>query len=444
MDSSALQQHLDFYLSPCGVCSTENLRFTPEMLKIFYIARVIFSETSSHRIKSQSAPLFNRENIFTTRTVETDFDSVRKKKTLMDNRIALERIRSISDIAHLLPREYVIYQDNIFYKKLANRELIRIDYEGDTGGTMKADNFLREEESQLNKSQKVYLLFDNSTSMNGERFKKFFVAKAMVCEYLRRVSHEKPQLYFRSFHSEISDLVKAGTPSEIRTLLSHITHLRTGGGRVTVIGDAIVQAIEDIKADPDLKEAEIMVLTDGFGPVPKDLREQLGPIKLHLILIPDLDIEKILTLYPDRTAWEAGGPDGTRPMPPFWKYYTSSPPPMYINEDDLYQDEQRSYRTASKSVKELKMLEVLQGLNQIYALQEICENYIFIVITSILGETFSITLEELKLMEVSINEMADQDISGLTNDQKMQFLQTVLFLKEYLNVAKNNSKEKPV
>ncbi|MCP4717588.1 MAG: hypothetical protein GY868_20900, partial [Deltaproteobacteria bacterium] len=61
MDSSALQQHLDFYLSPCGVCSTENLRFTPEMLKIFYIARVIFSETSSHRIKSQSAPLFNRE-----------------------------------------------------------------------------------------------------------------------------------------------------------------------------------------------------------------------------------------------------------------------------------------------------------------------------------------------------------------------------------------------
>ncbi|MCP4717259.1 MAG: hypothetical protein GY868_19220, partial [Deltaproteobacteria bacterium] len=47
-------------------------------------------------------------------------------------------------------------------------------------------------------------------------------------------------------------------------------------------------------------------------------------------------------------------------------------------------------------------------------------------------------------MEVSINEMADQDISGLTNDQKMQFLQTVLFLKEYLNVAKNNSKEKPV
>jgi hypothetical protein len=60
-------------------------------------------------------------------------------------------------------------------------------------------------------------------------------------------------------------------------------------------------------------QAEILVMTDGFGPVPRDLRERLGSIKLHIILIPDLDIEKILQMYPDRASWKKGGHDGCGP-----------------------------------------------------------------------------------------------------------------------------------
>ena len=213
----------------------------------------------------------------------------------------------MGDVDHLLSREHLIYTEDVFLKKLANRELIRIDYEGNVGGVVSADRFLSPEQVELERSQKIYLLFDNSTSMNGEKFKKLYMAKAVAIEYLRRVSREKPQIYFRTFHSEIGALAKASTQEEIHNLIKGMSELKTGGGRITYIGDAVVQAIEDIKSDPELEQAEILVMTDGFGPIPKDLKEQLGDIKLNVLLIPDLDIEKILQLYPTRRGWEEGG-----------------------------------------------------------------------------------------------------------------------------------------
>ncbi len=444
MDSSSFQSHLDFYMPPCGVCNTKSLRFTPELLKIFYIARVIFSSTSTHRIKSQASPLFNREEIFVSEQTTAEAASEEHEKSPMDNFINLAKITSLRDIAHLLPREHVIYAETIFYKKLANRELIKIDYESPTGGIASVDNFVSKEEVELKRSQKIYILFDNSTSMNGDNFKKLFVSKAIALEYARRVSAEQPQLYFRTFHSEVGELVKAGTQDEIQTLIQYICQLKTGGGRITNIGDAVVQAMEDIKSDPEMEQAEILVMTDGFGPVPKDLLEQLGRIKLHILLIPDLDIEKILKLYPNRKAWEAGGPSGTRPMPEFWSYYSNKPPPMILNGDDLYQDKKLSYNMASKSVKDLKMLEILQGLNQIYNLQETCSEFIFVVISSIMGDTFEFTMEDLAGIEKFIEELDQQKIEPMTNEEKLQFLQSVNFLIQFLTVARTNTKERRV
>ena len=425
----------------CDLCSTQALKFSPELMKIFYIARVIFSETSRHRIKTQAAPLFNRETVFAGGRDQDDDSMQPQHPARMDNTIALAHINSVSDIAHLLPREHIIYPDNIFYKKVANRELIKIDYEGGAAAVSSVDAFLNEQEVELRRSQKVYLLFDNSTSMNGENFKKLLVSKAIAIEYLRRAAPEEPQLYFRSFHSEVSDLVKASTYGEIETLVGHITRLGTGGGQITNIGEAIVQAIADIRADVELRQAEIMVMTDGFGPIPADLREQLGSIKLHIILIPDLDIEKILQLYPDRTAWKKGGHDGMRPMPPFWSYYSSKAPPAMIDSDELLREGVRSSATAAKSVKELKGLEILQGLNQIYALQGVCENFIFVVITSILEDSFPFNEAELEAARAEALRLNELSVEQLSNDEKMKALQQVNFLIQFLEVARNNTQE---
>ncbi len=236
-------------------------------------------------------------------------------------------------------------------------------------------------------------------------------------------------------------MVKASTHADLENLVGHIIQLGTGGGQITNIGEAIVQAIADIRADVELRQAEILVLTDGFGPVPEDLLDQLGSIKLHIVLIPDLDIEKILQLYPDRDAWEKGGHDGMRPMPPFWQYYSSKAPPAAINDDELFSDQVRSFETAAKSVNELKMLEILQGLNQIYTLQEVCENFIFVVITSILDESFPFTAAELETIRAESQRLNELNIEQLSNDEKMKTLQQVNFLIQFLEVARNNTED---
>jgi len=437
--------HLDFYLPPSGATNLKALRFPPDLLRIFYIARVVFSESSRHRIRSQVAPLFNREQVFSSGTDKAEQETTLRQKVRMDNFINLDKIRSIGDIARLLPREHVIYAENIFYKKLANRELIKIDYEGNTAAIRSVDTFLKRQEHELQRSQKVYLLFDNSTSMNGERFKKLYACKAVAIEYLRSVMGERPQLYFRTFHSEIGELVKAGSEEEIHKLINYITRLQTGGGRVTIIGDAVQQAIDDIMSDPEMREAEILVMTDGFGPIPSDLNERLGHIKPHVLLIPDLDIEKILQLYPTRDAWERGGPNGTRPMPEFWKYYSDkAPPASLLQSDELHQKAFRSYSTASKSVKEIKMLEILEGLSQIYALQTFCSNFIFVLITALFGEKFLFTQEELAGIAAYIAELEQKSIDDMTNNEKLQFLQAINFLIQFLAIARCNAADKAV
>lgn len=444
MQTDAIQSHLDFYSPRCTANNLTSLFFSPELIKIFYIARVIISDSSSHRVKSEIAPLISRENIFESAKDDAVKKTAVLQKKRFDNFVNIERITSFGDIARLLPREHLIYSDTVFYKKLANRELIKIDYEGFSGDATSVDQFIKSEETALQRSQKIYLLFDNSTSMNGEEFKKLFISKAIAIEYLRRVADENPQIYFRTFHSDVGELVTANTRQEIYNLTDTVVRITTGGGRLTRIGDAVMQAIADITSDPELQEAEILVITDGFGPIPKDLKQKLGKIKLHVILIPDLDIEKILKLYPDMAAWKKGEKDGMRPMPDFWKYYSSTPPPKDIDSDDLFKDNRLSYETASKSVKELRVLELLQGLNQIYQLQAVCQNFIFVVITSLIEESFEISLKDVETVEGFVEELRLKIKEPMSNEEKLKFLQTLNFLLNFLQTALVNSPEKTV
>ncbi len=442
MHQEPLLSHLNFYIPACGAIDKYRLNFPPELVKIFYIARIIFSEQSNHKIKSQVAPLFDRSSIFSSDQKPSEEKTPHLQPAPLDNVLNIGKMTLMNDISRLIPREHTIYTENIFYKKLLNRELIKILYQGPREQALSVDRFFGREQSELNRSQKVYLLFDNSTSMNGERFNKIFAAKAIAVEYLRKAAAESPQIYFRSFHSEVGDMVKARTVEELYALINHISELKTGGGHITNIGDAIQQAIEDINKDPDLREAEILVLTDGFGPVPNDLKSSLGTIKLHVILIPDLDIEKILVLYPDRKAWEKGGPDGTRPMPPFWRYYSKEPPPIRL-DGDLYESAVRSYETAGKSVKELKKQEILQGLHQIYTIREHCENFIFVIITSLFGETFNCTKDDIENFAAAVGDLQKLSIAHMTNNEKLSFLQTLNFLGELLAVALEQAPKKP-
>ena len=443
MPQESLLSQLKFYLPLCGAINRYSLRFPPELVKIFYIARVIFSDQTTLKIKDQVSPLFSRSRIFSSRTQRAAEKNIQQQSSPMDNTLGIGKMSLMSDISRLIPREHTIYTENIFYKKLLNRELIKTVYQSPREEALSVDKFVGREEAELNRSQKVYFLFDNSTSMNGESFNKLFAAKAIAVEYLRKVSMESPQIYFRSFHSAVGELFQARTADEIFKLIEHIAHLQTGGGHITNIGDAVQQAIEDIKKDPELREAEILVITDGFGPVAKDLRNHLKNIKMHVVLIPDLDIAKILELYPDRTAWEKGGPAGNRPMPQFWHYYSKEPPPLRL-DGDFYQSAVRSYETAGKSVKELKRQELLQGLNQIYTIREHCENFIFVIITTLFGESFKCTEDEIDGMEAAVAELKRLAIQTMKHNEKLSLLQSLNFIGELLMLAYERAAKKNV
>ena len=75
-----MQSQLDFYLPPCGICDTFSLQFTPELIKIFYLARVLFSETSTHRIKTQVDPLLKREQVFSAKAKTDDKETSEKER----------------------------------------------------------------------------------------------------------------------------------------------------------------------------------------------------------------------------------------------------------------------------------------------------------------------------------------------------------------------------
>ena len=77
-------------------------------------------------------------------------------------------------------------------------------------------------------------------------------------------------------------------------------------------------------------------------------------------------------------------------------------------------------------------------------LKEVCDNSIFLIITSILDEEFSVTFSELESIESCIKNLREKEIESITNDEKLQFLQTVNFLLQFLLVAKSNTTEKEI
>ena len=130
MPQEPLLSQLKFYLPLCGAINRYSLRFPPELAKILYIARVIFSDKTTLKIKDQVSPLFTRSQIFSSSTQRAADKSAQQQLSPMDNTLGIGKMSLMSDISRLIPREHTIYTENIFYKKLLNRELIKIIYRG--------------------------------------------------------------------------------------------------------------------------------------------------------------------------------------------------------------------------------------------------------------------------------------------------------------------------
>jgi len=368
-------------------------RLPKDWIKIFYIARCLFALDTTFPYHPPIARLLNRREIFTRHYIrKQNTKSESLVKTKLSDTIDIGRINSVHEISHILPREFVTNTEDIFYKKLINRELCRKEFTTSEG--LSISELVHGRDRELNRRQKVYVLFDNSYSMNGVKFNKIFTAKALCLEYFRSVQKERPEIFFRTFNQTMGPLVKINKPGQLRELMRHIVELATCECFATKIGDAILQAVQDIRSDPECEQAEILMITDGLGDIPDTLEQVLGSIQLHVVFISGIDVNHFLDLYPDKAAWEKANPEmGSRDMPSFWETFLK--------------------------------------ITQVYRLQEVAETFIRIPSTCLERFTFS-NERELDMIRDTRITLAHHLEAEISHRERFEIYQKLRFIVNYL------------
>ncbi len=423
-------------------------KLTNEWIQLFYIGRTIFSQKSEFPIKGQLAPILERKKNFSKDRIQERMDQSYAYESLVKSNMVgsldIGKITSLDQIAHILPREFVIYPEDFFYAKLLKRELYKKEFNDEEGFSV--DDLVYGKDQPLNRKQKVYILFDNSFSMNGDKFNKLFAAKAICLEYLRRAQKESPQIYFRYFNQDMGPLIKVNNRGQIKDLIEYIVHLTTYDCYETKVGDAILRAIEDIKMDTELRQAEILMITDGLGDIPPNMEKQLGKIKFHMILIPGVNIDQFLKKYPDKEAW------GKVNIPMESVVEISRHVKDYSNREAwakayipnelrgslkkilaLYPNKDGWGKADNKDLDIPPYWETFAQLIQLYRLQEVAE--IFIKIPSLFSEKFTFSnmyeLEQIKEVRKHLTLKLE---SPLSNSERYEVYQKIKFFMKYLRM----------
>ncbi len=193
-----------------------------------------------------------------------------------------EFIRSLSDVPYVYAWQHLL-PEAVFMRRLAQRRLWfpmpkspRIESVHEDG-----DGFAPNEAKQ-----KVMILLDTSASM-ASRY-RFVYSKAIVLHFLRRNLEELGHVFMRTFDSEVGELETARTKDEYDRLMRVVSRQKTLGNG-TCMEKAIVTACEDIRRQPLLCDAEILLITDGAVHLNVEhLEEVLGTdIRLHCVKIGD-------------------------------------------------------------------------------------------------------------------------------------------------------------
>ena len=403
---------------------------TKEWIKIFFIARCLFSKDSAYPIKGRLAPILERNEIFVNNNKKEEID---KNDTIVNSELAdnvdIGKVTSTSQILHILPREFLINTEDLFYKKLINHELYRKEFNSPEG--LSVSDLVYGKDKELNKRQKVYILFDNSCSMEGDKLNKLFAAKAICLEYLRRVQKESPQIYFRFFNQEIGPLQKITKSRQIKELIRYLINLHTFECYETKINEAILTAIEDIKNDPDLRQAEIIMITDGLGDIHSDIKMRLGEIKFHMILIAGVVLDRFLNQY---TTWEAFLNLTQICFPKVTQEYDLEVDHVDIDQFLKLYPCSTVWNEANVPKETPNMIpcwENFSKLIQIYRLQEVAD--IFVGIPSLFGERFKFAsayeLDLIKEIRLNLTKKLEEELS---NREKYEVLQRIRFLIKYL------------
>jgi len=199
-------------------------------------------------------------------------------------RMELDMFRNINDLKRALPRE-LAHDDEIFDAKLRTRTLmVRRFYESEKDIIKPISTCKDNPGRDVNRfEQKCYVLMDRSRSMDSRM--RFFYAKCVVAEFLRKKRDSNARLYYRPFDTEPGELFKIEKKSDFPDLIERVLYTVTGG-HSTNLQNAISQAIKDINFEKDMLNTEILVVTDGVCAIDvEEMRNELKDIRLNVLKI---------------------------------------------------------------------------------------------------------------------------------------------------------------
>ena len=235
-------------------------KLPPDFTAIFEIARVIEDETSElSRTLQQVLKLPTPVQVGRLDTVQ-DFH----RYTPAGDRYAADLITSYHDVARVYPNQFLL-PDEIFLQRLARRELWMPVAK--SGVILPVDDSERDFAFDSRK-QKVYVLFDTSSSMRSHH--RIHLAKALLYYFLHRNKSELGHISFRTFDDKIGELHTAVDAASYDALMRFVLRIADLGDG-TLLQKALVQALDDIQAREHLSGAEILMITDGAVSIDEDL-----------------------------------------------------------------------------------------------------------------------------------------------------------------------------
>ncbi len=390
----------------------------PKFFILFEIAQVIFTPELITDALSAVEDISREEKIEVPDRDETIMVNRMEKVSPLSDNMEIDNYRTIYDLKKALPRE-LAWDDDIFTIKLFTRSLLVQKFYETEADKFKPISTMRDESGKdANKfEQKFYLLLDSSKSMDFKM--RFFFAKCIVAEFLRRKFNSKAKIFYRPFDSSVGKLFKLEKKEDFPLLIENILYTVTGGVS-TNLQDAVFQAASDINYDKEMLNSEILVVTDGISKInPFLMREKLGDIKLNVLKIGSDLVEG--NFYDMQEIMDANRIDFD---------------PSSINMNEVRKKVERTGGDeANLSMTERRAYRFLLNYSeQVFKdLREVCHRFVEIPDLEP-SRLFSLTDETLDFIETSVDEFSRIDPGERAIEDLTRIYKKAYFLSEYIEM----------
>jgi len=248
-----------------GFFDTVEEHLPPEFTMIYEIARIL--EDQTHAIARALAPVMELDS---SSDQDNDLDLVTVPNVPEAKEYEADLIRSVTEVRNIYPYQFLL-PEQVFLQRLAERSLWM-------PRPRTPRNFRYQTESDRfapdDRKQKVYVLFDTSSSMRQHY--RIHLARAITYLFLKQNQKELGTVFFRTFDLDVGELQTARDAPGFDRLISEMMHVRALGNG-TSLQKALSLAVNDIQHESQLSQAQILVITDGVAHINlEDLREKMG------------------------------------------------------------------------------------------------------------------------------------------------------------------------